>query len=142
MASAVVVMLTGSSMPALDRRTIVMGICRQRRRAALRLMLCRAYGAAARSDMAAANQEFTAAVRDARRAHKLEHTCARYCRMSPGLYVMHKSLERLAAVPRSQGIPSLHHPETPTLRLGGIMHHRCSQGGRAVGVYSCNRMGA
>ena len=77
-------------------------------------MLCRAYGAAARGDVAAANQEFTAAVHDARRAHrdKLEHTCARYCRMSPGSYVMHKSLERLAAAPRSQGKPSLHHPET------------------------------
>ena len=66
--------------------------------------------------MAAAtgNQKFTVAVRAARRAHrdKLEHTCARHCRMSPGLYVMHKSLERLAAAPRSQGIPSLRHPET------------------------------
>ena len=72
------------------------------------------YDAAARGDMAAANQDFTAVVRAAHRAHrdKLEHTCARHCRMSPGSYVMHKSLERLAAAPRSQGIPSLHHPET------------------------------
>ena len=43
---------------------------------------------------------------------KLERTCARHCRMSPGSYVMHKSLERLAAARRSQGIPSSRHPET------------------------------
>ena len=125
MASADVDMLTGSAMSALGRRTIVTGIIKgwftpavktaaRRRRAALRLMLCRPYDAAARSDMTAANQEFTAAVRDARRAHrnKLERTCARLCRASRGSYVSHKSLERLAAAPRSQGIPSLRHPET------------------------------
>ena len=87
MTSAVADMLTGSAMSALGRRTIVMGISKSwitaavqpaasRRRAATRLMLCRPYDAAARGGMAAANQEFTAAVRDALRAHrsKLEYT--------------------------------------------------------------------
>ena len=112
MASAVVDMLTGSAMSALGRRTIVTGITKSwftpavqtpasRRSAAVRLMLCRPYDAAAQGDMAAPNQEFTAAVRAARRAHrgKLEHMGARLCRISPGSYVMHKSLERLAAAP-------------------------------------------
>ena len=103
MASAVVDRLTGSATSALGRRKIVMGNTKRwftpavqtaarRRCAAMRLMLCRPYDAAARGDMAAANQEITAAVRAARRAHrdKLERTCARHCRMSPGSYVMHK----------------------------------------------------
>ena len=125
MASTVVEILTGSAMSALGRRTIVTGILKswftpavqtaaRRHRASMRLMRCRPYDAAARGDVAATNQEFTAAVRSARRAHrdKLEHTCARHCRMSSGSYVMHKSLERLVAAPRGQGIPSLRHPET------------------------------
>ena len=125
MASAVVDMLTGSALSALGRRTIVMGISKswftpavqsaaRRRRASMRLMLCRPYDAAARGDVAVTNREFPAAVRAARRAQRdqLERTCARHCHMSPGSYVMHKSLERLAAAPRGQGIPSLRHPET------------------------------
>ena len=125
MASAVVDVLTGSAVSGLGRRDTVMGITKswfapavqtavRRRRPALRLTLCRPYDAAARGDMAAADPAFTAAVRDARRPHrnKLEHTCARHCRVSPGSYAMHKLLERLAAAPRSQGIPPLRHPET------------------------------
>ena len=75
-------------------------------------MLCRPYDSSARSGVAAANQDFTAADRAALRAHrsKLERTCAHHCRTSLGSYAMHNSLEHLAAAPRSQGIPSLHHP--------------------------------
>ena len=123
MASAVIDMFTDNATAELGRRTIVTGITKhwftpavkaaaRRRRAALHLTLCRPCDASARSNTAAANQEFTAAVqcaRGARHTH-LERKCAHHCRMSPGSYAMHKSLERLAAAPRSQGIPLLRHP--------------------------------
>ena len=51
-------------------------------------------------------------MRSARGAHRIQlgRKCAHHGRMSPGSYAKHKSLECLAAAPRSQGIPSLHHP--------------------------------
>ena len=122
MAAAVMDMFTDNATAELGRRTIVTGITKnwftpavkaaaRCRRAALHLMFCRPYDASARSNTAAVNQEFTAAVRSARGAHRiqLERKCAHHCRMSPGSYAMHKLLERLAAAPRSQGIPSLRH---------------------------------
>ena len=125
MASAVMGMFTDSATAELGRRTIVTGITKiwfspavkaaaRRRRAALNLMLCRPYDAFARSNTAAAGQEFTAAVRPARGAHRvqLERKCAHHFRMSPDVPgdAMHEPLERLAGEPRSQGIPSLRRP--------------------------------
>ena len=40
---------------------------------------------------------------------QLERKGGHHRRMSLGSYAMHKSLERLAGAPRSQGIPSLRH---------------------------------
>ena len=116
MASAVMDMFTDSATAELGGCTIATGITKhwctpavkaRRRRAALHLMLCRPCDPFARSDTAAANQEFTAAVRSARGAHRsqLERKCAHHCRMSPGSHAMHKSLERLAAAPRSRASP-------------------------------------
>ena len=123
MASAVMDMLTDSATGELGRLTIVTGITKnwitpavkaaaRCRRAALHLMLCRPYDASERSNTAAANQEFAAAVRSARGAHRiqLERKCTHHCRTSPGSYAMHKSLQCLAAAPHSQGVPSLRHP--------------------------------
>ena len=99
MASAVVDMFTDSATAERGRRTIITGITKRwftpavkaaagRRRAALHLMLRRPYDASARSNTAAANKEFTAAVRSARGAHRVQlaRKCALNCRMSRGSY--------------------------------------------------------
>ena len=149
MASAIMDMFTDSAMAELGRRTIDTGITKtwftpavkaaaRRRRAALHLMLRRSYDASARSNTAAANKEFTAAVRSARGAHRvqLERKCAHNRRMSPGSYAMHKSLERLAAAPRSQRIPSLRHP------VSGVTCTTDSQGGCSGGARGGSCTGA
>ena len=46
------------------------------------------------------------------RRRKFENTFGHRCVMSPGLCAMHTSLERVAAAPCSQGMPSLRHPVT------------------------------
>ena len=146
----------------LGRRTIVTGItinwftpaekaAARRRHAALRLMLCRPYDASARSDTKAASQEYAAAVRSARGAHRrqLERKYAHHSRRSPGSYDMHKSLERLTAAPRSQGIPSLRHPVSgATCTWGGVRGSSCTctcadntRGAHTSGSFTCGAGG-
>ena len=142
MASAVVDMFTNSVTAELGRRTIVTGITKRwftpalkaaagRRRAALYLMLRRPYDASARSNTAAANQEFTAAVRSARGAHRvqLERKCALNCRMSPGSYAMHKIAGTLGGCTPQPG-----HPLATSPSVRGNVHDGRCQGGCSGGV--------
>jgi len=121
-ATAVMDTSTGSAAAARDRREIFMVITKgwftpavktaaRHQRDDTRLILCRPYHACVRSDMAAANQAWTAAVRAAHRAHrsKLERTCAHHCRASLASRCK-ESMESLPAASRNQCVSSLHHP--------------------------------
>ena len=121
-ATAVMDTSTGSAAAARDRReiftvitkgwfTLAVKTAARHQRDAMRLIFCRPYHAFVRSDMAAANQVSTAAVRAAHRAQRsnFERTCAHHCRASIASRCK-KSMESLPAASRIQGISSLHHP--------------------------------